>query len=132
MIMNWLRRFMAGRYGTDQLSIFLLIVFLLINLAASLTKLPVLSLISLILLIFCYFRIFSRNFQKRAAENSQYMKLWVPVRRFFSGIVFRIKDSRTHRHFSCPQCHRKLRVPKKKGKIAITCPQCHHEFVKRT
>ncbi len=29
---------------------------------------------------------------------------------------------------SCPNCQKKLSVPKGKGKIKITCPHCGHKF----
>ena len=36
------------------------------------------------------------------------------------------------RHFRCPKCHQKVRVPRGKGKIQITCPKCGEKFIKKT
>jgi len=44
----------------------------------------------------------------------------------------RIEDSKTHKHFTCPNCKATLRLPKGKGKIMITCPKCRKEFTKKT
>ncbi|RQD69444.1 MAG: glutaredoxin family protein [Tindallia sp. MSAO_Bac2] len=33
---------------------------------------------------------------------------------------------------SCPNCHRRMRVPKGKGKIRVTCPHCQHKYVTAT
>ena len=43
----------------------------------------------------------------------------------------RIRD-RKHRYFTCPRCHQTVRVPRGKGKIAITCPKCKEKFTKKT
>lgn len=32
----------------------------------------------------------------------------------------------------CHNCHRKMRIPKEKGKIRVTCPHCSHRFVIHT
>ena len=118
------RRFMAGRYGTDKLSMTMLVVSLVLSLIGSFIKLPVLNLVltavSYILMFWAIFRSFSRNTYKRYQENRRFMQ-------FFD----RLKD-REHRYFDCPNCHQPVRVPRGKGKIAITCPRCRERFVRRT
>ena len=65
---SWFQRFMAGRYGFDQLGGFLCIVsFILVIIGAWVS--PVLYWLGLVLLIYCYFRVLSRNRSKRYAEN---------------------------------------------------------------
>ena len=118
------RRFMAGRYGTDKLSMTMLVVSLVLSIIGSFIKLTVLNLvltaISYILMFWAIFRSFSRNTYKRYQENRKFMQ-------FFD----RLKD-REHRYFDCPNCHQPVRVPRGKGKIAITCPRCRERFVRRT
>jgi ribosomal protein L37AE/L43A len=46
-------------------------------------------------------------------------------------LVDRIKDRR-NRYFECPRCRQIVRVPRGKGKIAITCPKCKERFIKKT
>ena len=36
-----------------------------------------------------------------------------------------------HKYYHCPQCSKMLRVPKGKGKIAISCPKCKEKFIKK-
>jgi hypothetical protein len=130
--MEWLRRMMMGRYGTDQLSIALLIVYGVLSLAARAANLFVLVLLSFVPLILCFYRMFSRNISRRYQENVQFLKWWGPVRLWFQNTGNRIKDRRTHRYYKCPKCSSTLRVPKGRGKISITCPVCKTQFVKKT
>ena len=39
---------------------------------------------------------------------------------------------RQNRYFICPRCRQTVRVPRHKGKIAITCPKCKERFERRT
>lgn len=119
------RRFMEGRYGTDKLNTWILgvgvgaCVIAMFLPAVSFARL-VLVMISYILLIWAMIRTFSRNTYKRYQENRKFLLL-----------LDRIKD-REHRYFTCPRCRQPVRVPKGKGKIAITCPKCREKFVKKS
>lgn len=130
--MNWLKKFMYGRNGVDQLSIALLIAYLPVTLVAQLSRIKLFDLLALALLFVCYFRIFSRNIAKRSQENQKFLVKWYPVRNWFKLKFYRIKDRKIHRYFKCPSCKQKVRVPKGKGKIHISCPQCKTSFIKRT
>ena len=118
------RRFMQGRYGGDKLNIALVwvsfgayIVSLLIPIAG--VKMVLVALYYGVL-GWAIFRMLSRNTYKRYQENRKYLQL-----------LDRIKD-REHRYFDCPRCRQQVRVPRGKGKIAITCPKCREKFVKKT
>ncbi len=130
--MNWLRKFMMGRYGGDQLSMVLLVFSLLLTFIAQLSRLPILAYISYIPLCISIFRILSRNVEKRRMENYKFAMVISPAYSRFTKIQKRVKDSKTHRYFRCPNCKASLRVPKDKGKIVITCPKCNTEFRKKT
>ena len=119
-----LARFMSGRYGTDQLNSLILWSGLLLCLVSMF--LPVgwanlaLSLLSQVCMLVALFRCLSRNTYKRYRENRKFLFL-----------LQRLKD-RDHRYFTCPKCRQSVRVPKGKGKIAISCPKCREKFVKKT
>lgn len=130
--MNWLQRFMMGRYGMDQLSIALLILSFLLTLIAMLAKLPLLSYLSYVPLCLSIFRTLSRNIWKRRMENYKFSILISPIYSWFKKIQDRAGKAKTHRYFKCPDCKAKLRVPKGKGEIIITCPKCRTEFRKIT
>ena len=128
--MNWLKKFMYGRYGGDQLSKALLILsFILIILAGFLpTSLSSLVFIGYIPTLVCIFRMFSKNIYKRQQENYKYLKIKNSVVIWFKQKLNRAKDSKTHKYFTCPDCKQKLRVPRGQGKISVTCPKCKKSF----
>lgn len=119
-----LRRFMTGRYGTDRLNMVILVAGLISSLLSTLLQQSiarfVFVILSYALMIWAIFRMLSRNTYKRYAENRRYLML-----------INRVKD-RNNRYFTCPKCHQAVRVPRGKGKIAITCPRCKERFIKKT
>lgn len=130
--MDWFRRAMMGRYGLDQLSVALLIFYMLLSFAGRISNLYVIGILAFLLLALCFFRMLSRNTARRYQENMLFLKYWNPVRIWFFNTGKRIKDMKTHRYYKCPNCSNTLRVPRGKGKISITCPVCKTEFVKKT
>ncbi len=123
-ITKGMRNFMMGRYGTDKLNIAILGAGLILCLLVMFIKVPLfdllLTVLSYGLMIWAIFRSLSRNTYKRYQENRKYLRL-----------LDRIKD-REHRYFDCPRCRQPVRVPRGKGKIAITCPKCKEKFIKKT
>jgi len=121
---QWFRNFMTGRYGSDKLgntilwaAVAIMLISLFIPVAA--VKL-LLVLVYYTLMGIALFRILSRNTYKRYRENCKYLQL-----------VDRIKD-REHKYFDCPKCRQPIRVPRGKGKIAITCPKCREKFIRKS
>lgn len=133
------RQFMVGRYGSDGLGIFLSRASLAVMVAALLLSMlnvgfasSLLMYLAMAMLVYSYFRIFSRNREKRVQENYAYYALRGRVTGWFSNRKKRLADSRTHHYFKCPSCGQQVRVPKGRGLIAITCPKCHNEFRKKS
>lgn len=118
------RYFMTGRYGTDKLNMAILGAGLIACLLALFIRMPMLDLaltvLSYGLMFWAIFRALSRNTYKRYQENRRYLRL-----------MERLKD-REHRYYDCPRCRQPVRVPRGKGKIAITCPKCKETFIKKT
>ena len=119
-----LQHFMAGRYGTDRLNMVILCAGLVASLLSVWIQAAPWNLIfwalSYGLMIWAIFRCLSRNTYKRYREN-----------RWFLQMKDRLKD-RQNRYFDCPKCHQTVRVPRGKGKIAITCPRCKEKFVRKS
>jgi hypothetical protein len=114
---------MAGRYGGDQLSLFLMVAYSVLHLLSSLLRFPPLSWLSLVLLALGCFRMFSRNLSKRREENTRFCNLLRPFFDWCKLCSVKRKD-RDHAYFKCPNCRQALRVPKGKGRISIHCRSC--------
>ena len=135
MIRNYLQRLMYGRYGTDQLNIFLLVLFWLLWIVELFVKNSVahsiLNVLSLVFLFLSIFRMMSRNYSRRKAENDRFLKLFGPVIHTLRRKRNQVRD-RDHVYFKCPTCSQTLRVPRGKGKVSITCRSCGTVFQEKT
>ena len=82
-------RFMQGRYGLDQFSKALLIGGLIVVLLSSFfaggRAGSLFYLLGWILIIYCYFRIFSKNVSKRYAENQKYLAKTYKIQDLYSA-----------------------------------------------
>ncbi len=134
-------RFMQGRYGVDEFSRFLIWMVIAFWLLAIVIRMgggaenhaaaaagTVCDYISFAAIIYSWFRMISKNIAKRQNENRVYLK----YKQKISGIFKSASTDKTHKIYKCPKCGQKIRVPKHKGKIAISCPNCRTEFVKKT
>ena len=129
--MNWLRRMMYGRYGGDQLSWFLLAVYVLLSLLSGLPYLGILSWAALAVLVWSFYRMFSRRYDRRRAENARFLSLAAPAIRWVKMRRTILRD-REHRYFRCPNCGQYLRVPRGKGRITINCRSCGVSFEEKS
>lgn len=129
-------KFMRGRYGVDSFSRFLLIVGLIAVLLSSFFGGryigTVCYLLGWIAIIYCYFRMFSRNVTKRYAENQTYLAKTYKLRTFFTRQKNLWKQRRIYHIYKCPNCRQKIRIPRGKGKIEIRCPKCSTTFIKKS
>ena len=131
MIRNAIQRFMYGRYGTDQLNLFLMVLYLLLYLAYLFTKAAPLYWVGAVLLAWSLFRLLSRNIDGRRAENAIFMQAANP---FFGWLRLRrtIRRDKEHIYFKCPNCGQQLRVPRGKGRITVTCRSCGASFQEKS
>lgn len=127
-----LQQFMAGRYGVDQFARFLNFFVIILLVVSMLTRQGILYLLALALMVYSYFRIFSRNRAKRYAENAVYLQKTAKLRNHFATFSRDMRTRRTHHIYRCPDCRQKIRIPKGKGRIAVCCPKCSTEFIKKS
>lgn len=128
-----LRRFMYGRYGSDELNLALLVLAVTLSILNTVLSIflrnfsvyiyviyPILHLLVFVLLGLNLCRTFSRSIYKRRQENKRFL-----------SFKMRLTD-RNNRYFRCPKCRQIVRVPRKRGKISIRCPKCGERFIKKT
>lgn len=128
-----IKKFMMGRHGVDELSTFLLFFGIILSIVLRVVNQSQASgAVMLAFFIISYFRILSRNTYKRNSENYKFLQITRPLREFFGKIKRRTLGTKDYKYFSCPQCKKELRVPKKKGRIKIRCPECKSEFYKKS
>lgn len=122
------RKFMIGRRGADELSLVLLVVGLVLSMLSSITRVGLFYLIGLVLYGLSIYRMFSRNIEKRYAENMKFKRLWQNSGASVRQFVNRVKNMRKYKYFKCPECHARLRLPRKVGEVTVTCGKCRHAF----
>lgn len=125
-----IQRFMYGRYGVDTLGKFIMGAALVVCVMNLFIRSFVLSVLVWVLLIYSYYRMFSRNVQKRYNENVKFLNLKTRTIGRFKKEQSYMKQRKTHHIYKCPTCRQKIRIPKGKGRICITCPKCKTEFTK--
>jgi hypothetical protein len=134
---NALARFMYGRNGVDQLSLAMIWISLILDVAAMLAGRAsalagsLLYWIALAMWVWVIFRIFSKNLYRRRNENSKFLTFVWSIRNQGSGARARRAD-KEHRYYTCKNCKTVCRVPKGKGKIVITCPKCGAQIHTKT
>ena len=131
-------RFFYGRYGMDKFGYFLVICSLVLSLTYSLiggisdVASYTLWVLSYVLLAYEIFRMLSRKIYARQKENAVFLGFFGKIKKFFKLNFSKLRDVKTHRYFSCPNCKNALRVPKGRGEITITCPVCKTKFDRKT
>ena len=131
MIRNRLQQFMMGRNGSDHLSLTVFTAALILQVVQSFVGGVILYILSVSLLAYSIFRMFSRNVAKRRAENARFLASVRPLRRRFSTLRTRMQD-KDHRYFRCPHCRQQMRVPRGKGRIRVTCRSCGASFEEKS
>ena len=124
-------RFMQGRYGADTLSKVLLGAGLIVVLlSAFLTRNAVgmvFYLLGWVLIIYCYFRIFSRNVSKRYAENQAFLAKTYKIRMFFQRQKSIWKQRKVYHIYKCPAASRRSvsREEKERSRSAARSAALH-------
>ncbi len=129
--MNWLRRFMMGRYGPDELNFALLIANLLFWMIGVFTGWWIFQIFAYLFCALVIYRMLSKKIPVRQKENRQFLKVWYPINQNFQQWMFRVKDH-SHRYIRCRNCKERLRLPRGKGRIEVTCPKCRERFITKT
>lgn len=111
-------KFMYGRYGTDKLNMFLVIMLLVFAVGNLFVRNEYFSMVftswEFLLIFLIYYRMFSKNISKRYAENQKYLSIENRVRRFFGKSKYMQQQRKEFHIYTCPQCKQKIRIPRRK------------------
>lgn len=126
---------MQGRYGVDRLHRVLswvyfaiLIVSIFIARSVDIKIYYTVLLAGLAVLIFSFYRVFSKNIEKRRKENEKWLAFENKIKKRFRIQRDRWKFRKTHVFKKCPKCKAVLRLKRIKGTHSVTCPHCNETF----
>ena len=130
-----LARFMYGRNGIDQLgrvTLYGIVALCVVRMFVQRVPIAVsiLSLAETVLWVLLLCRMFSKNLEKRRAENAKFMAWWGPKQADLRGAKARRADT-AHKYVRC-SCGTYCRVPRNVGKVELTCPKCGAKRVVKT
>ena len=129
------QRFMQGRYGADRLHrvlswvyLAILIVSIFIARSVDIKIYYAVLLLGLAVLVFSFYRVFSKNIEKRRKENERWLTFENKIKKRFRILRDRWKFRKTHVFKKCPKCKAVLRLKRIKGTHNVTCPHCNETF----
>ncbi len=135
-------KFFSGRTGVDALGRAVTWLALILMLLTMITHSNICYLLAMACLLYSFWRMLSKNYQKRYYENAKFLEKTAGIRRKLSVLSAKLKafyskakadydQRKVYAIFKCPSCKQKLRAPKGRGKIQVTCSKCHTVFIKK-
>lgn len=132
-------RFMQGRYGAygaDALTKFLMASGLILIFISSAFTGKNTGLVCFLMgwsvIIYCYYRLISKNVTKCYAQNQAFLSRTSGIRSLFRKQISLLQQRKVYHIYRCPGCKQKIRIPRGKGKIEIKCPKCSTSFIKNS
>lgn len=120
-------QFMSGRYGVDKLFYGIFAVAMVISVINLFLMSALLQLVVYGLIVYAFFRFFSRNITARRKENE-----WFSAKLGFlkhkSDLYRQRKNDTLHVYKKCPYCKAVLRLPRRVGTHTTCCPRCNNSF----
>lgn len=122
-----LMQFLSGRYGTDSLFYAIFIFAVCLAVVNIFLHSIILQLVIYAVIVYGFYRVFSRNISARAAENRKFNEF---INRFKrqSEIRKQRKADLCHVYKKCRRCKAVLKLPRRPGKHKTVCPKCGNEF----
>ena len=126
---NKIQKYMYGRYGVDELYRFLFGLYILTFIINIFLNNIILEIIGLVIVLFTFYRVFSKKIYQRSKENREYLKLKNNLSKPFINIKRNIKD-KDHIYKKCHKCKKtlKLPIPYERGIKHTTCPKCKNKM----
>lgn len=124
-----IQKFMYGRYGSDELYIFLFRLYFLLFIINIFLNSNLLMFLELLTIIVMFYRFFSKNIYKRSNENVAFIRVKKKILKPLDNIKRNFKDN-NHIYKRCPKCKTVLRlpIPFERGIKKTKCPNCNHKM----
>lgn len=132
LIKKFLQKLKKINLATDELSLFLIFISLILSIFIALFRLNRFVFLSWIFLFIAYWRSSSKKRLQRFKENQIFLKYYYCINTCLKNFTRRFARNETHIHFYCKLCRQQLRIPKKTAHIKVTCPKCNYSFTKKT
>ncbi len=124
-------QFMNGRYGHDNLNLFLLGLWLFLEIIWTISRFWVIGVLGILVIVIAIYRSLSKNIQKRMYENRKFMNIFNSLKRNINLLRRMWRDRDSYKYIKCPNCRAQLRVKKVKGEHRVHCPRCNRDFQKK-
>ncbi len=125
-------QFMRGRYGFDELSKKMIIWSLIFFTASVLIRgLWFLYPVGCVLVMWSYFRCFSKNVYKRSKELIAYNGFLTKNKKKLALLRRIWKERKTYKYFRCKNCGAFWRVPRGIGTTEIKCKICKEKMIRK-
>lgn len=117
---------MYGRYGMDELYRFLLYLYIILVCISLFLKVPHLFFLELLVFLFMFYRVFSKDIKRRKKENKIYLDIRNKIGKPFLNMKRNWNDRNDFVYKKCRHCKTTLRLPlpSERGIKHATCPKC--------
>lgn len=119
---------MQGRNGSDDVARVCAAVALVLALIYMFVPAWPLSAVALALVVYCWWRMTSKDVAARARENERFMGALGPLRPWVANPGSAFSSWRSYKTLTCPSCGQRARVPRGKGKVRVRCRRCGTRF----
>lgn len=119
------KKFMRGRYGNDELSMFLIKLYLFLFILNIIFNSHIISILELTIFVIIIYRFSSKNIYNRRKENTMYLNIKSKFLKPFKNMKRNFLD-KEHIYKRCKHCKilMKLPVDSKIGWKIAKCPKC--------
>lgn len=125
MLKRFLKNFMNGRNGIDELGVSIDFCAFILLFTSAVIKNIFLFLISAVGVGYSAFRFFSYDTKKRKRENLLYIYKT-------ELLIFRLEQRKEYKIYTCKKCGRNIRIPKNQRKKEVECPLCGEKIYIRS
>ena len=117
-------KFMYGRYGIDKLYMFMFYLFFILQILNLFIRTIIIDIIELIIFIIMFYRVLSKNINKRKKEEKLYLEIKQKIINLFKKNKF--KYDKEHIYKKCKKCKTIIRLPLPNniGINCVKCPKC--------